>query len=174
MANVDGPQGLTPINTLDGSCIKTREYQVDVSNGLAIGIGDLIVFENDGNVSRGAASPTAGTVVGVSASVLAATTAGTIQVYDNPSIIYVAQTDNGTGTATSQTAVNLNINLVSAAPSNGISTQELDEDSANTTSTLVFRILGLHREVGNAFGEFNKLDVIINPHAYKSVGTAGV
>ena len=162
MANVNAPHGFIPVRTLDGSCITAARYTLSSSNG-SIGIGDLLIIDTNGVVTgRSAASPASGTVVGVAAEAKAANTGGTILVYDNPSIVFEGQTDDGTGTATVQTAAGANINIVNTAPSNGISQQELDENTANVTSTLPFKMLRLYPVVGNSLGEFNRWEVVLN------------
>jgi len=162
MANVNAPHGFSPVRTLDGSCITTSRYTLAAGNG-SIGIGDLLVIDSTGTVTgRSAASPASGTVVGVSAEAKAASVGGTILVYDNPSIVFEGQTDDGTGTATAVTAVGNTINIVNTAPSGGISQQELDESSSLTTSTLPFKMLRLYPVVGNAYGEYNRWEVVLN------------
>ena len=162
MANADGPHGFRPVRALDGCCISTQRFAVTAANG-AIGIGDLVVIDSTGLITgRSAASPAAGTVVGVAAEPKAASAGGYVAVYASPSIVFEGQTDDGTATATAVTAVGNNINIVDTAPSNGISQQEFDENTAATTNTLVFKILGLYPAVGNAYGEFNRLEVILN------------
>lgn len=169
MANVDGPHGFLPVRTLDGSCITAQQFQLAAANG-SIGIGDLLVIDSTGTVTgRAAAAAAAGTVLGVSAESKAASAGGNILVYVNPNIVFEGQTDNGSGVATAVTVVGNNIEIVNTAPSNGISQQELDESSAATTATLPYKVIGLHKVVGNAFGEFNRLEVILN----KSVLRAG-
>src|SRR4030095_3345507 len=156
MANADEPRGFVPVRTLDGSCITTARYSLAAANG-AIGIGDLLVIDATGFVTgRSAASPAAGTVVGVAAAPASASSGGTILVYDNPNIVYMAQTDDGTGTATAQTCVGNNINIVDAVPVAGISRQELDENTAAVTNSLVWKILRLFPRIDNDFGQFNK------------------
>lgn len=175
MANVDAPYGFRLVRTLDGSDPVIRDYPVDSSNSAAIGIGDLVVVEADGNITRAAASPAAGSVIGVAASPIAASTAGSVSVWEGTNNVFSAQTDDGTGTGTTRaTSANSNFNLVDTAPVSGVSKQELDESSSNTTATFPFKCIDIYKVVGNAYGEFNQLEVIINAHTYKSVGTLGL
>ncbi len=173
MANPDAPHGFRPVRTLDGSPITTNPYTLSSSNA-AIGVGDLVVWSGSGVITRGAATPAVGTVVGVAAEPAAANSGATINVYDNPNIVYEGQTDNGTGTSTAQTCVAGNTNVVDTTPVNGVSQQELDESVATTTSTLPFKILRLYPVVGNAFGEFNRLEVVINSSVMKGDGSTGL
>lgn len=169
--NVDRPRGFRPTRTLDGSPITCNSYPVAAAN-TAMGIGDVVVRTNAGVVDIGAASATQ--IVGIAAEAKAASAGGYMLVYDNPMTCFAAQTDDGTGTATAQTACNLNINFVATASSGGMSRMELDENTANTTSTLPFTLLRLYPAPGNDLGEFNVWEVCINNHVLKSLGTTGV
>ncbi len=173
MANVDAPHGFVPVRTLDGSCITTSRYNVAAANA-AIGIGDMIVVAGTGLVDRGAATPAVGTVVGVAAEPKAASSGGTMLVYDNPSIVYEGQTDDGTGAATAITCIGANGNIVATAPANGISKMEIDDSVATTTSTLPIKLLRLYPVVGNAFGEFNRLEFVFNTSFLKGDGSTGL
>ena len=175
MANVDAPYGLRPIYTLDSSPIRNRSYPIDAS-GATIGVGDLMVLEADGNVTSAAASPTDGTVIGVAASPHTTGTAGTVLVWDNPSIVFSAQCDDGSTAGGGSTAagVGANFNITDTAPSNGISQQEVDEDSDATTATLPFKSLGRLKITGNDYGEFCQILVTINNHALRGGTGTGV
>lgn len=172
MANTDAPHGFRPVRHLTGGTVRTNVYNLVAANS-AIGVGDVIVQTDTGEVNRGAADPTAGTVVGVAAEPKAASDGGDILVWDDPDIIYEAQMDDGT-TYTVQTGMNLNYNIVDGTPVNGVSIQEIDEGSAATTSTLPLKALRLYKAVDNAFGQFNRIEVILNTHVARGVGTAGV
>jgi len=167
MANVNAPNGLVPIRTLDGSCITTSRYKLATANS-AIGIGDLVVIASTGRVNRGAAGAAAGTVVGVAAQKASAsdgsnanTFKNDILVYDNPMIVYQGQIGTA-GSGTAQTAVGLNIDIADASPSVGVSQQTLDGSTAAVTATLPFKILRLYSAVDNAFGANNRLEVCFN------------
>jgi hypothetical protein len=170
MPNVDAPHGFRPIRTVDGGCIIANEHTLSSTNG-SIGIGDLVVVDTNGVVTgRAAAAAAAGTVLGVSAEPKAANAGGTILVWDSPNIVFEGQVDDTTGTATAQTCVYANIEIINTAPSGGISQQELDESSAAVTATLPFKIIGLHKRVGNAFGQFNCLEVVLNKSVHRAGG----
>lgn len=169
MANTNSPNGFKPY--LTGRKVQVTYYDLSASNS-AIGVGDPIDYENDGTVDRAAASAA---LVGIAAEPKAANAGGSIAVWDDPDQLFVAQTDDGTGTATAKTCQNLNANFVAGTPSNGRSIAEIDESSAATTPALPFKIIRLSDEVGNAFGEFNRLVVRINNHKAKGgTGTLGI
>ena len=140
MANIDAPHGFKPVRKIGGGCMTASRYSLSASNG-SIGIGDLLIIDTNGVITgRSAASPADGTVLGIAAEAVDANSGGTMLVYDDPSIVFEGQTDDGTGTSTAQTCVGANINVVNTAPSNGISQQELDESSAAVTAGLPFKV----------------------------------
>lgn len=171
MANVDKPHGFRPIYAIHGVSGTCGKYELAAAN-TAIGIGDLIGRTNAGVVDQAAA--TSVQVIGVAAEAKAANSGGTILLYDGPFQVYEAQTDDGTGTLTAQTGVNLNADFVATAASAGMSRMEIDENSGAVTPTLPLVVLGLYEVVDNAFGEFNRLEVMINNHVLKSLGTTGI
>ena len=171
MANKNAPIGLVPTKC-DGR-IRTNEYDL-ISTNAEIGVGSVLAQNSAGGLDLW----TSGAHIGVAAEYKAANSGGTIKVYDDPEQEFVAQTDDGTGTATSQTAIGLNITIVNNATVDaalGLSRAELDESSAASGATLPFKIRKLYPAVDNAFGEFNRLVVVPNNHVLKGgTGTAGV
>lgn len=168
MPNRDTPNGLRPLR----GPFREETYTLEASNAV-IGKGDLLELKADGTVGRAAATTVA--TIGVALEPKAASsTDGKILVSDHPETIYVAQTDDGTGTLTAQTGVNLNADIVVTDATNGVSRMEIDESSGATTATLPLKVVGLHKAQDNEFGEFNKLEVILNNHVLKSSGVAGV
>lgn len=162
MANVDAPHGFKAVRSLSGGCPVTFQMAVAAANG-AFEQGDLLVIDTTGFVTgRSAASPASGTVCGVAVHGKAASAGGQVLVYSPYDTVFEGQTDNGTGTATAQACIGTNINIINTAPSGGVSQQELDESSAAVTSTLPFKVIGLFKAVDNAFGEFNRLEVVLN------------
>lgn len=171
MANVDKPHGFRPIR----GPYRTQWYDVDAS-ATAIGIGDIVILETDGKVARAGASPS--NVIGVAISPLAASTAGSVLVSDHPDTIYEAQTDGSSGGGgvdiNAVTALFSNANIVDGTPVNGISIQEIDQDTGATGSTLPIKILRLHLVTNNAYGNYNKMECVLNTQILKSVGTGGL
>lgn len=176
MANINAPHGFTPVRRLGGvgGAFPTKRWVLTSANA-AIGIGDPIVQTTSGVVDRGAATPAEGTFIGIAAEAKAASSGAssnpitkTIAVWDSPDIVFEAQTDDGTGVGTLQACVGNTCNYVIGTPVNGVSIAELDESTAgSTTNTLPFKILGLYPVVGNDFGEFNRLECVINSSALK-------
>lgn len=174
MANPDAAFGFRPYSApfSKGQPV-TTEHELNSSNS-AIYIGSPVSL-----VAGGIDLATAGTgnaLKGISAEYKAASADGKIRIYSDPQQRFVAQTDDGTGTATAEGAIGLNINFIGTGGSGLISTAELDESSATVTNTLQFHIEALaktfHKSGQNAFGEFNQLVVRINDH--QSVSDTGV
>lgn len=171
MANRDNPTGFVPVRHLTGGEIRTEAVLLAAANA-AIGIGDLLVRTSAGVWDRWAS----GAVSGVAAQSSSASSGGVeIAAYIDPNIVFAAQTDNGTGTLTAQTGLNLNATAIAGTPVNGRSIYEIDESSGATTIDLPLKVIGLSKQVGNAFGQFNRLEVVINNHDLKGgTGTVGL
>lgn len=181
MANANRPKGALPVRSLNGNtAIPVNPYTVDASNATAIFLGDFVAREADGNITPAAAG---GVILGVAIGVaddydnltrrhLAASTAGTVMVVDDPEIIFEVQEDDG-GTALTSAARGANVEIVAGAGSTttDISAHELDQDSV-TAATAQLRLLQLSPREGNAYGDNADWEVLINEHAYTTA--AGV
>lgn len=162
MANRDTPFGFKPLR----GPFCAHKYLLTTAN-VAIGVGDVIVRNASGMHDRGAASATQ--IVGIALESAAANDGANgkeILVSDDPNTVYLAQMDDGVSVGALQDGMTLNFDFVATAPSNGLSRMELNESSANTTATLPFKALRLHKAVDNAFGEFQKTEVKINAYAF--------
>jgi len=176
MANIDNPSGFMPYSSPHGGSGQptVTEHLLLAANAV-IGVGDLVSVQA-GGVDKLTGN---GAALGIAAEAKAASSSdSTIKVWSDPQQLFVGQTDDGTGTATAASAIGLNIDPVDGSASNGRSIQELDEDTAADTATLVFKIIALSDEyqggVKNAHGEFNRLVVKINNHQLQGhTGTAG-
>lgn len=174
MANVDAPNGLTP-HAGNGNGNPAISYHVLLATNVEIGEGAPVAV-----VAGGVDKWSSGAVLGVAAEYKAANAGGAtatkmIAVYSDPAQEFTAQCDNGTGTATSEAAVGLNITFLTGTAVNRRSIEELDESSATTTATLPLKIMGLQNIPNNAYGEFNRFIVKINNHQLKGgTGTAGI
>lgn len=182
MANIDRPNGLHPVRHMMGANIVANEYSVDASNGTAIFPGDAVIMESDGSIAPYTGS-SGGNLLGVMAGLkdvsgnlsrqyLAASTAATVLVYDDPYIIYEGQEDDG-GTALAATDVGANVDILATAGSTTTQTSrhELDRSTIATT-TAQCRLLRLIPRTGNAYGDWAKWEVILNEHGFRD--TAGV
>lgn len=103
-------------------------------------------------------------------------------VADSPLIVFEAQEIVVSAhAALTKTATSNNINLYVGTPATGVkvSGDGLDNNTAGTTATLPFKLLGLAQKydngVYNAYGTYAKWLCMINNHCYASgTGTAGV
>lgn len=180
MANKDNANGFMPYSHAKGGGGQATAMSYPLlSTNAAIGIGSP-VFKTTSGVDHATAG-TGNPLIGIAAEPKAANTGGTIKVWDDPFQLFVAQCDDGTGTATIAGALGLNINFINSgvqSANSKISKSELDESSATTGATLQFKIIALSTEYQgnalNALGEFNRLVVKINNHQLgSSTGTAG-
>lgn len=171
MPNVNNPNGFLPYQSGTGNGVNKIIYLDLVATNASIGVGDLLEIDA-GGVDKAEASDA---LCGAAAEAKAANTGGKIAVWADPMQVFVAQTDDGTGTATSAAAMRKNVNFVTGTAVNGRSIYEIDESTATTTATLPLKILGLSGDVNNAYGEFNRLLVKINNHQLgSSTGTVGL
>ena len=172
MANKDNPSGFVPYIGLGSKGKVELVYLPLLATNTIIGKGDPLTLAA-GGANRAAASAA---LCGIAAEAKAASCGdATIAVWADPNQLFVAQTDDGTGDTTAATAVRKNVNFVAGNAVNGLSIAEIDEDTGNTTATLPMKLIRLSDEVGNAYGEFNRMVVKINNHQFGShTGTAGV
>jgi len=187
MANVNAPNGFTPLRHLTGGVIRPQEYPIANSYGTNIASGDLVTMTTDGTVIRGTAGGNAlGVFYGVeyienstgdvkfskvwnaNTDVKANTTVKAL-VYDDPNITYKVQC-NGTFAAANVGEL-ANVTIGTYNSTFGYSTDELDIATLATTSK-VLRILRLVDEPNNAAGADAKVEVVINKSLY-GVGAAG-
>lgn len=192
MANVDRVFGFRPIGHLNGSPWngKVTKYAILAADATATFVGDLVKLggsaDADGvaSVVQAAAGNTpVGPIVwmepnpdNLSQNYRPASTLRYVYVADDPDLVMECQED-AVGGALAITNVGQNADIVVAAGSTttGQSGMELDSSTANTTSTLVLRILGFMQRPDNEVGVANaKMKVAFNVHQYGSVGTTGV
>jgi hypothetical protein len=173
MANTNNANGFLPaMNPNNGSGQPIKTYFDLSSTNTEIGIGTPVTSSS--GVIDIATAGTGNPLIGIAAEYKAANSGGKIAVWADPNQYFVAQTDDGTGTATSVAAAQANCNFIGTGVSNGRSTSELDESSATTGATLQFKLLFLEKSSSNAYGEFNRWVVKINNHQLGShTGTAG-
>ncbi len=173
MANTDAPNGFLPyINPGDGcgGQAKIGYFPLAAANS-AIGVGTPVTLVSGGPANI---AGTTDALVGIAAEAKAANSGGKIAVWCDPAQWFVAQTDNGTGDLTAAANLGKNCTFVGTGVSNGRSTAEIDENSGDSTATLLFKTIRLSDEAGNAHGEFNRLVVKINNHQLgEGTGTAG-
>lgn len=170
MANVDNPKGFWPVGHLTGGEIRTNSYLITASQ--TIYKGDLLKVVAGGTVQASAADDGV-IVVGVAAEYKVGNSSGTtsIQVYDDPYIIFGVQADTGTAPAAEDVFETANHVAGSGSTTTKLSGHELDASDIGTGAQL--KIIGIIDEPNNSWAEHVDLKVIINEHLYKAA-VAGV
>lgn len=152
-------------------CQDTHDYTISSTNS-AIGEGDMLAMLATGFVDRAAAGAT--TIIGIAAYAVAASTGGSISIYDDPNIVFQGSVNNADFNA--QTDFGLAYDLVDSAPVNGRSAQLIDVTTQATTATLPIKPLRLSTQVSkpaNALGATVLLDCQFNQHFLKA-GSVGI
>lgn len=167
MANVDNPRGLWPLYHAGGGVVRTNTYIV--TTGQTIYQGDPVIAVTGGTVSL--SSDDSGILsIGVAANRSTAGSAAgeTIEVYDDPMIVFGIQSITGQTPAATEIFAAANPDVT--APSLGdISATELLAASAQAAT---FKVLGLVPIVNNVWGEHADLMVMFNEHFFGGSGIA--
>lgn len=188
MANVNNPNGATPIKHLTGAPYNdlTNEYFIPSSDSTAVFIGDFVKLAGsaaaDGTptIAQAAAGDTLlGVVVGfrpnpdnLALNYRAASTDRYALVADSPDLIFLIQEDSVGGALTAaETGENADIIVGTGSTSTGRSAAMIDS-STHTSSTANLRLMRAYKSDDNAIGNYCKWEVMINEHALK--GTTGV
>lgn len=107
-----------------------------------------------------------------------ASTAQYVLVADAPDLIFEVEATNAGSAyafAVADVGQNANINAGAGSTVTGNSAHSLDLNDKGTAATLPFKIVGVAQRVGNEItGNYTKVNVQINNHQFKSVGTVGV
>lgn len=191
MANVDRPNGLTPVKTITGAPWngQVNMYLCPAADGTAVFIGDLVKLggsagaagvmvngvdvEGMPTIAQAAAGDGGvGVVVGflpnqdnLMVRHRVASTNRIALVCDDPNVVYEIQEVSG-GTALTVAEVGLNANVVvgSGNATTGMSGMELNNGTEAATADLDLKILGMSPRPDNALGEHCKWLVMINTH----------
>lgn len=177
MANVDRPNGFTPIGHKGGGTIRASEFKIAYNYATALFSGDAVILAS-GYVNK--AADDSSTILGVFQGceyrndagevifspywpgVALTDTAAVVKayVYADPGILYEVQSDTGTASTIANVGVSYDIELDHAgSTSTGRSGMELD---LGDTGTGQFTVYGLVERPNNAFGTNSKLVVFNN------------
>lgn len=183
MANRDFPHGFYLLTTDSHKAW----YDKDGTSSNILLPGDPVVMETDGYVVRATAgdgNAILGVVMalrsaaGLPVNTLAAATAGSVLVCDDPNALYRIQCDDA-GTAITNAARGCNAAIVYVAAGDatlGISGCEVDQSTIANTATEQVRIIELWNgpigDTVNVWGDHCEVVVIINNHQSRS--TTGV
>lgn len=166
MANVLAPFGFTPVRRLDGAAWtgNMTQYQIASGNSHHFFQGDVVIMASGptGYIDLATAGSTQILGIFIGCEYLSTaqgrrvwsnqwngdtSTIVTAYVVDDPQCVFLAQTGGITGSALPRTALQANINFTTAAASgnsqNGISGMAVDDNTAGTSGTLPFRVLGI-------------------------------
>lgn len=149
----------------------THAYTISATNSL-IGEGDMVEMLATGFVDR--ANAGSSTIIGIAAHAVAASSGGSLLVYDDPNLVFQGSVNNADFNA--QTDFGLAYDLVDTAPTNGRSNQLIDVTTQATTATLPIKPLRLSTQVSkpaNALGANVLLDCQFNQHFLKA-GSVGI
>lgn len=177
MANVDRPNGFTPIGSRSGGNITTKQFTIAYNYATAIYAGDAVILAS-GLVNVAADDSSA--ILGVFAGCQYVNDAGDIKfspywpgvaladstkvvkalVYVDPDILYEVQSDTGTASTVANVGVSYDIEKDhSGSATTGRSGMELD---LSDTGTGQFTVVGLVDKPDNAYGVNSKLVVFNN------------
>jgi hypothetical protein len=178
MANLDAPNGFTPIRHLTGGTIRLEEMPIAKETAAAIFSGDLVMALATGFIKVGTA--TAGLAAcGVFWGCKFTNPAGQIvyspywpaaqatlsdsdavgYVYSDPNIVFSVQT---TGAALfADNGALLDLTATAGSTSTGRSAQEINEAASSEDQ---FRQIGLVNKPGNAWGANAEIEVVIHEH----------
>lgn len=190
MANVDKAFGLRPLGNLSASgSQKQYGYQIADNQSGAIFQGDLVTLKDGYILQFNPATHTAAVGVFNGCNYIDPTsgkptwrnyypgsvniTQGVINadVIDDPNQLFIIQNDESS--AVSNYGKNADIVVGTGNTTTGVSANELDTSTIDTTAALNLKIIGLWNVPNNAVGEFAVVVVKINEHLYGSAGVAG-
>ena len=175
MANLDNPNGFTPVRHLTGGIIRTEEMPIASEEADAIFSGDVVMAVAGGTIKVGTA--TAGlAATGIFAGCFFTAVDGKptfskhwpagqvatdaiAYVYADPMIVFSAQT-TGDGVLTDNGAL-LDLTATVGSTTTGRSKQEINE-AASTVDQ--FRQLGLVKRADNAYGANAEMEVVFYEH----------
>ncbi len=187
MANVNNPNGFTPIRNPYGPLLSVNRYYKDATAG-AMGVGDEVVRVASSSDPEGGpevvratvGSYITGVVVGIEpirsnlgqVGYLSATDVGYVLVADDPNQEFEVM-EAGSGTALAVTDVGKHIDSITAATPNttrGRSVMALDNNAKATDNTWIIRRLSTRP--GNAVGAYARWIVSANLHTEANAGAS--
>lgn len=197
MANVARLGGFRPVKHLNGSPYNGQAniYEIVAGDGTAVNVGDLVKPDSgtatdvyptcvrvaaSGQVTTG---PVTGAVVGFtvdptnlnSPQMRAVSTKRYALVADSPDLIFECA-DGGTVPCT-LTLIGMNTGITATVANSvtGVSPMATGTAAPTTAATLPLKVMGIVKAPDNeAAAASQRLLVMINTHAYGSVGVAGV
>jgi len=172
MANKDFPRGFEPVDHLTGGHIRSHTYTV--TTGQTIYKGDPVMLVGAGTVQVIAATDDV-KCTGIAANYVydgLSVGSKTIQVYDDPNIIFSVQST--TGQTPTLAEVGASADMITYAAGSSTTYLSIMELAAASAQTAMFLVVGKVDSPDIAWGEHCKLKVIFNEHRYKGAGAVGI
>jgi len=187
MANVDRPNGLTPVRHLSGGVIRANAYTIAAAYATKIHSGSLV--SRTGTGRNIALSDADGPAVGVFAGCMYQDTAGDVQirpywpapgavltgsvvtawVFDDPQIVFEIQVDNvGGGVAEADVGQTADVIVGTGSDALGRSVTVLSGTDINGSDGLL-TILGLVPRADNEYGDYARVEVAIKLHELRTL-----
>jgi hypothetical protein len=172
MANVDSPRGFEAVDHYYGGRIRTRSKVLTAS--AEVFKGDVLKIVAGGTIEV-AAVDIGLAAIGIAESYRLATASGAeeVNVWEDPGIIYVVQTDSGTASAATDRGTTANHVAGTGSSTTKMSGHELDSSQMAAQGGAQFKVIDLYPITGNAWGEHSDVLVIFNEH-WGHAAVAGV
>lgn len=191
MANTSRINGFRPVFHLQGARIQARKYFIPSTDGTAVYPGDVVKLagsaDTDGSASTVQLAAAGDAVLGIVAGFMAdptnlnidgqkraASTNRYVWVFDDPYMVFEAETSNGT---LGSVDIGLNANHAVGTPTaaSSLSGATIDSGTKATTAALTFKIMDFASRVDNDNTAASaKVYVMINNHQFRGTGILGV
>ena len=191
MAQSNAPYGLKPVRHLTGGVLRPSEgFSIASGYGTALAVGDLVAKSGLGtNIIVGVNGVAGVKAIGVFSGCKYTDTLGNIYyrtiwpagqvtqnavdatafVYDDPNIVYKTRASAGLA----KTDVGQFAGYTVGSPNTTLGFSQGKLDSADITGTLDnLKIINLLNVVGNDFGSFAEVEVLLSFHEYNQSGIA--
>lgn len=165
MANVDNPHGLLPVYSMGGGPLQLEELSKAATYAVALYPGDAVARVAD-NTLQIPATPGTTRITGVNLGWGAASKATTHLVVVDPLQVFEAQADG----SLLEADMGLNANLLYGAGDATTlkSGHEINSATEDVTATLDVHLLKKLDLPDNAYGDYVRLEVLINKHRMAS------
>jgi len=181
MANVNSPNGFTPVRHLTGGTIRTQEMPIVHTTAAAIFTGDLVMMSASLGYIKVGTTTSGLDACGVFAGCRFRNAAGEYvfskywpagqttlgnedaigYVYNDPNIVFACQTTT-TG-ALAENGQLFDLTATAGSTNTGHSKQAMNEGASSEDQ---FRQIGLQKVGDNAWGSYARVEVLFHEHVY--------